>query len=226
MNTLVGTPSSLSKRVLVCLALLCLWAFVSVSAWGIAGKAGPEIGTAPPPLVLSQVLAGPALPEIQWEKLKGKVVVVEFWSTTCAPCVAAVPHLNQLAREFRHKPVVFLAVSDENPDRVRDFLKRKPVETWIALDGPFAPTQTAFDVKGIPHTVIVDAAGKVAAVTHPNSLEARHLEEILAGQPSSLPRAKSWSEEPEVVAVNELAREQYTQVEVSIRGPFPQPEGA
>jgi len=46
---------------------------------------GPPIGDMSPPLVLSETIQGPPPNEISWDKLKGKVVVLEFWNINCVP---------------------------------------------------------------------------------------------------------------------------------------------
>jgi len=190
-----------------------------------AGENSPRVGEAPPPLALSDVVQGPAIEGITWQKLKGKVVVLEFWDTQCAPCIQAIPHFNELVDKFSSKPIVFLGVSDDNKDSLKAFLRRKPIKGWLALDQAFNPTRSAFDVTGIPHTVIVDAAGKIAAITHPATLDAEHLQEILDGKASTLPAFK-----PDLSAVDEetvaVSNAPPTSVEVSIQGPFPQPHGA
>jgi hypothetical protein len=151
--------------------------------------------------------------------------LLEFWDTRCVPCVAAIPHLNELAAQFIEKPVVFLSVTDENKDYVRAFLRRKPIKGWVAIDGALAATRTAFAVEGIPETVIVDATGKIAAITHPSKLKAQHLDEILAGKPCSLPPPEPVlaDDNLNVVAVSNLVPRI---VEVSVSGPFPRPNGA
>src|SRR5712691_10462103 len=45
--------------------------------------------------------------------LKDSVVVIEFWATWCAPCVAAIPHFNELMEKFKDKPVRFISISNE-----------------------------------------------------------------------------------------------------------------
>ena len=205
--------------------------FASCAAWlftcialGSVTTNSPEVGDVPPPLTLSTIVQGPAMENITWDKLKGKVVVLEFWNTACGPCIQAIPHMNELVTQFSRRPVVFLCVSDDNQDHLKKFLGRKPIKGWVALDAPLKPTETAFAVVGIPHTVIVDRSGRIAAITHPALLKAQHLEEILAGNPSTLPAPKvvSTADAPVVMVSNSLP----TTVDISIEGPFPQPDGA
>jgi len=188
-------------------------------------KVAPNIGSMPPPLEFSQIVQGPNLNEISWDKLKGKVVVLEFWNIGCGPCIQAIPHLNDLVEQFSGKPVVFLSISDDNADRLKQFLQRKPIKSWLALDGPFNTTKTAFGINGIPTTFIIDKSGTIVAITHPAKLEAKHLEETLAGKPSSLPLPKTDTDEglrPESQSTAS-SNSTPTEVSVSIQGPFPFP---
>jgi uncharacterized protein (TIGR03435 family) len=208
--------------------VLCVCGFYENNAFAMAGMNGPKIGDAPPPLVLSETIQGPSPNEISWDKLKGKVVVLEFWNINCVPCVQAIPHLNELVEQFSNQ-VVFISISDDNGDYLKKFLKRKPISSWVVLDGLLNPTRTAFDVHGIPHTVIVDASGKIAAITHPAALEAKNLEEILAGKPCSLPppRLPSPDDRNAVAVTNHVVAITHpapTKVEISIKGPFPRPD--
>ena len=203
-------------------ALFVIWVS-TCDSHASAGKHSPRVGEAPPPLVLSEVVQGPAIGEISWDKLKGKVVVLEFWDTRCVPCIKAIPHLNELVNEFSSRPVVFLGISEDNKDHLKAFLKRTPIQGWLALDQPFNPTRTGFDVVGVPHTVIIDSTGKIAAITYPGKLDAAHLAEILAGKPSSLPAFEPdlTDADQDTVAVTNLPP---TTIQVSIQGPFPQPK--
>src|ERR1039457_5194390 len=113
---------------------LCVLGIFATDAFAIAYKDGPKIGDVPPPLTLTKTIQGPPAAELSWDKLKGKVVVLEFWATWCGPCVKAIPHLNDLAEQFKDKPVVFISVTSENEDVVRIFLKNHPMKTWVGLD--------------------------------------------------------------------------------------------
>jgi peroxiredoxin len=58
--------------------------------------------------------------------LKGKVVLVTFWSTRCPICAAEAPKLNELAARYKNTNVVFLGLTTDNQDTVKKFIKRKP----------------------------------------------------------------------------------------------------
>jgi thiol-disulfide isomerase/thioredoxin len=114
------------------------------------------------------------------------VVVVEFWATWCGPCVAAIPHLNKLAEEFRGQDVVFLAVTDDSEDRVKAFLDAQPTEAVIGIDAG-RKTGKAFGAATIPHTVIVGKDGRVIGVTYPEHVTADVIREALAGKSPVFP---------------------------------------
>ena len=164
----------------------CLLGISAGDSFAMADKDGPKIGEIPPPLTLTKIIQSAPAEEISWDKLKGKVVVLEFWATWCGPCIKSIPHLNDLVEQFKDKPVVFISVTSENEDVVRLFLKNHSMKAWLGLDD-YEVLNKAFHVTGIPHAVIVDASGHIAAITHPADLKPEHLEEVLAGKKCSLP---------------------------------------
>ncbi len=58
--------------------------------------------------------------------LKGKVVLVTFWSTKCPICAAETPKLNQLAAAYKGGNVVFLGLTTDDSKKVTSFVKKKP----------------------------------------------------------------------------------------------------
>jgi thiol-disulfide isomerase/thioredoxin len=127
------------------------------------------------------MLQTPSSAQSSWEGVKGKVVVLEFWATWCGPCIAAIPHLNELADKFQDGSVQFIAVTDEDEKIVGPFLRKKPMRAWIGLDTDKSMFKD-YGIRGIPHTVVVDQNGIVAAVTYPTSLKEEHLKDLLAGR--------------------------------------------
>ncbi len=161
-----------------------LWLLLVAACLSEAGAVslpdGPQVGQLAPTLKLSKWLQAP--PEAAYGWPTGKVVVLEFWATTCGPCVAYIPHLNELADEFKDKPVQFIAVTDENGSVIKRFLKKTPIKGWIGL-GPDAGfgENTPYKVEAIPHTVLIDAHGRIAAITEPFVLQAATIQACLNG---------------------------------------------
>src|SRR5436853_2689523 len=100
----LSNPSVLAKRLI---GVLVLHTGIALN---LCAADGPKIGDLPPPLQLGAVLQGPPKENVNWDALKGKVIAVEFWNTACAPCVAAIPHWNELAARFAAEGVVFISI--------------------------------------------------------------------------------------------------------------------
>ncbi len=96
-------------------------------------------------------------------------MVLDFWATWCGPCVASLPHWNELALQFRDKPVVFIAISDENKDIVTSFLKRRTISSWVGLEGITQSTRDRYGIRGIPTTIIVNQEGPIRTERKANS---------------------------------------------------------
>jgi uncharacterized protein (TIGR03435 family) len=134
-----------------------------------------------PILKLDKLLQAPPGSSTDWTKLKGKLVVIDFWATWCTPCVAAIPHLNEMAKELADQPVVFISVTDDDETRLNEFLKSTPMKTWIGLDSA-RTNWAAFDLHSIPTTIIVSPEGKLLATTRPSELTTQKLRDLLRGQ--------------------------------------------
>lgn len=100
---------------------------------------------------------------IRWDDLKGKPVVVNFWFTSCIPCIAEIPALNQLREKYKNSDVVFLSVTFEDKSVVGKFLKRHPFS--------FTPIINAKNycnnlVRIYPLTLFIDRDGKIFSARH------------------------------------------------------------
>ena len=151
-----------------------------------AENSGPNVGDKAPLLQATDLLQVPSGTKLDGESTRGKVVILEFWATWCAPCIAAIPHLNELAEEFKGKPVRFIAVTEEDKETVTRFLAKMPIKAWIALDTKEAMNR-AYSVEAIPRTVLLGKDGKIAAITDPSMLTSKVIVDLLADKHISLP---------------------------------------
>jgi thiol-disulfide isomerase/thioredoxin len=110
------------------------------------------------------VLDGIDNTKYDFDKLKGHVLVLNFWFIGCAPCVREIPELNKLVTAFKNENVLFLAFGLEDGEKIKDFLKKRefnyqhiPSTKEISMDlGVRAwPTHMVIDREGIVKMVQV-----------------------------------------------------------------------
>ncbi len=73
--------------------------------------------------------------ELRLSELRGRVVVVTFWSTRCSICHAERPSLNQMAARLRRQNVEILAISTESEDTIVRYVRNNPVDLTIVPNG-------------------------------------------------------------------------------------------
>ena len=98
---------------------------------------------------------------VSLDDLQGKVVLLDFWASWCAPCREALPDMKKLASKFQGQPLAILSVSlDSDAKQWQDFITKNEM-TWLNYrDGGFnGPIAKLFGVEAIPHTFTIDADG-------------------------------------------------------------------
>ena len=161
---------------------------LAVAAAGCAGRATAAQGLHPGGYragdgAIKEIPAAhrPQLPVLHGEDLHGNtvssaryagtVLVVNFWASWCAPCVAEAPTLAQLARDLRPAGVHFLGVDFRNDDRgnAQAFERRYGID-YPSIYDPASSVVLSFPESArpvaIPTTEVIDRRGRVAAVVY------------------------------------------------------------
>ena len=96
------------------------------------------------------------------EEYKGKIVLLDFWATWCAPCRAEMPSFEKLHRELKDKDAVILAVDvGEGQDTVESYIKKEKF-TFPVLMTDSGEMPNKYNVSAYPTLVVVDKAGRIA----------------------------------------------------------------
>ncbi len=121
-------------------------------------KSSALLGKAAPDFVVPVIGGG----EFKLSKLKGRVVVMDFWATWCGPCVGSMPGFIGAMNSFKDKPVTFMTLNQDEPaEQVKRFAERRSWQDLpIALDANVT-VAGKYGVEGIPFTVLVGKDGTV-----------------------------------------------------------------
>lgn len=103
--------------------------------------------------------------QVRLSDLRGRVVLLDFWATWCPPCLAMMPTLHELYRDWHPRGAEFVGIdadgSASTPDDVRAFLARHPFPYPIVADDSAGG---AYGVSSIPHIVVIGRDGRIARV--------------------------------------------------------------
>lgn len=138
--------------VVIVLGLLLSLGAASAHALGTGGKA--------PPITLKN-LQGQAY---DWGAVSGKVVLVDFWASWCAPCKEELPVLDKLYQKYRARGLEVIGVNqDENVENAAKFLRRSKLSFPVLHDAnrsvaaAYAPTK-------MPSSYLIDRRGLIRFV--------------------------------------------------------------
>jgi peroxiredoxin len=101
--------------------------------------------------------------KISMQSLRGKVVMVNFWATSCTTCVKEMPEMVQTYNKYKDKGLEFVAVamSYDPPNYVLNYTQTRSLPFKVALDTQGEVAKSFDDVKLTPTTYVIDKRGNV-----------------------------------------------------------------
>ena len=147
--------------------------FVAVSLWYCARYLPEQVArslshfrdAAAPMFAFQPVSHGP----VPTGPRPGKILVIDFFATTCGPCLVELPELARVRAELQGKSdIEFVVVASDaggdTPERFKSFVERRRVTLPLAFD-PGGKAHKAFGFTGVPGLVVLDRTGRVR-LTH------------------------------------------------------------
>ena len=166
-----GTPVPVPEprirtRVAVTALAGVLGAALFVNGGWVASHAG-----AIRPLAKGGAAPGFSLPRVDGQtgdlslaELRGKVVLLDFWATWCAPCIHMMPTLHRLHGRWKGRGVEFVGINSDgatvSPGEVNAFLQQQPAPYPMVID-QWGEVGSLYKVVALPHMVLVDRQGTI-----------------------------------------------------------------
>jgi peroxiredoxin len=167
----LGLP--LSGAVIATITMICM--FTLSRARG-HGESANEMHEAP-----SWTLKDVNGKSVKLSDFKGKILILDFWATWCAPCKMEIPAFIELQRRFGADGVAVVGVSldDDGPKPVAEFAKSTGITYPIVMSNPKILRDYG-NIEAIPTTFIIDRRGKIVS-KHVGLVEQETFEKEIKG---------------------------------------------
>jgi thiol-disulfide isomerase/thioredoxin len=128
----------------------------------LGGGASPDIGETILTSRLTDLDGAPST----LAAFRGRILVVNYWATWCAPCREEIPMFVRLQQEFVDKNVQFVGIAIDQADKVREFAKEIKISYPLLIGGmdTLDLSRQAGNKAGVlPYTLVLDPSGRVGA---------------------------------------------------------------
>jgi len=135
-------------------------------------------------------ISGLKLIDKQLPALENKFVFIDFWATWCSPCRESLPHINKLAERYKDK-VVFLAISDEKENVVRQFIQNKEFKSLIFGLDIQKNLYSELEIKAIPQYYLISPQNTILAHGSSSEISDNYLDSVIVNYNLLKPATKS-----------------------------------
>lgn len=94
----------------------------------------------------------------------GDVIYLDFWASWCVPCRKSFPWMNKMVHKYEKQGLRVISINlDKSKDLAQEFLIKNPAN-FIVLYDPEGELPRAFNIKGMPTSILIDSKGEVSKV--------------------------------------------------------------
>ena len=177
-------------RIIIYCVLAILWPAMNSYAQSPPAAIRPlSIGDTVPNIEFNNIINFP-VSKIHLSDLKGKLVILDFWSTFCGACIELFPHLNSLQDQFKNDLQIILVnakskSTHDDRNKIERLFDRLRQQNGLSNKLPIVfGNDTAdqyFPCKYIPHEVWIDKTGKVISITSSTEVTSSNIQSIIEG---------------------------------------------
>jgi thiol-disulfide isomerase/thioredoxin len=120
--------------------------------------------------------------EFDLAKLKGKVVLVDFWATWCGPCIAELPNVESAYKKYHGKGFEVIGISLDRPgddEKLTKFMENRKTPWGCITIEDSKKLADKYEVNAIPYPVLVGADGNIVSLRARGPQLERLLERLL-----------------------------------------------
>lgn len=158
---------------------ICLWVCAFAGYCQVHGQV--DVGSTAPEIHFAIHATGSSVERsVSLSSMRGRIVVLDFWATWCAPCIQGFAHLDSLQDEFRN--VAFLALTEDDSLKVSRFVSKTSHRFMfgrVTAGGVFA----TYGVKSIPRYMVIDPEGRI--VYHGSTISGENVRAAVSSTGSS-----------------------------------------
>ncbi|MCE7044532.1 TlpA family protein disulfide reductase [Dyadobacter sp. CY312] len=193
MNSRFCSPGKLLPYLFYLLvSYLLMMCWKPVRAQSLADLKPLQIGDTVPDVTIENILHYKT-PTAKLSDFKGKLLILDFWATWCSPCVAMIPKMDSLQKQFEGR-VQFLSVTYQSEKEVSTFFEKytKRKGKRIALPEVVGDTllRKTFYHNALPHYVWIGPDGVIKAITNFDQVSAKKITSMLQQEQIALPQKK------------------------------------
>ena len=153
--------------------------FFSTGVWA---QSNIQVGTKAPAITVTDWVRNKPADT----KLEDKFIVLEFWATWCGPCIAAVPHMNEIQNQVSQDDLYYLSITDEPVAKINRVLEKIDFQSMVVTDESkqthihFGDGKRGLEI--YPMTVLIDKQGIIKWIGEPKQLSVEIMNDFVEGK--------------------------------------------